>query len=59
MLSIERCKQILKSNNYSLTNEVVKEVREVLYFLASLEIEVNNNAAKTNEDDKSPIVLQG
>lgn len=42
-----------------MTNEVVKEVREVLYFLASLEIEVNNNAAKTNEDDKSPIVLQG
>ena len=59
MLSIERCQQILKSNNYSLTNEVVKQVRETLYFLASLEVEVNNNAAKPNEDDQGSIVLQG
>ena len=59
MLSIERCQQILKSNNFSLTNEKVKQVRETLYFLASLEIEVNNNAAKMNEDEKGSIVLQG
>lgn len=42
-----------------MTNEVVKQVRETLYFLASLEVEVNNNAAKPNEDDQGSIVLQG
>jgi hypothetical protein len=57
MLSIERCQQILKSNNFSLTNEAVKDVREYLYFLATLEIEVNNNAAKANGDDQSIVVL--
>lgn len=57
MLSIERCQQILKSNKFSLTNEAVKDVREYLYFLATLEIEVNNNAAKANGDDQSIVVL--
>ena len=40
-----------------MTNEVVKDVREYLYFLATLEIEVNNNAAKANGDDQSIVVL--
>ena len=57
MISIERCQQILKSNNFTLTNEVVKEVREYLYFLATLEIEVNNNADRTNGNDQSLAIL--
>ena len=57
MISIERCQQILKSNNFTLTNEAVKEVREYLYFLATLEIEVNNNAPKTKVYDPSLAVL--
>lgn len=57
MISIERCQQILKSNNFTLTNEVVKEVREYLYFLATLEIEVNNNADRTNGYDQSLAIL--
>lgn len=57
MISIERCQQILKSNNFTLSNEVVKEVREYLYFLATLEIEVNNNADRTNGNDQSLAIL--
>lgn len=57
MISIERCQQILKSNNFSLANEVVKDVREYLYFLATLEIEVNNNADRTNGNDQSLAIL--
>lgn len=40
-----------------MTNEVVKEVREYLYFLATLEIEVNNKADRTNGNDQSLAIL--
>lgn len=38
MLSIERCKEIIKKNNYDLTNEEIKQVREFLYILAEIQI---------------------
>ena len=39
-----------------MTNDEVKQVREYLYFLASLEVEVNNEV-KANENDQGPVVL--
>lgn len=33
MLSIERCREILKTNNLNLNNEEIKQVRDYLYFL--------------------------
>lgn len=43
MLSIERCKEILKTNNLNLSNEKIKQVRDYLYFLAGLQLEADNN----------------
>ena len=39
VLSIEKCKEILKTGDFRLTNEQVMELREYLYFLAGLQIE--------------------
>lgn len=43
MLSIERCKEILKTNNLNLNNEEIKQVRDYLYFLAGLQTEADYN----------------
>ncbi len=39
VITIERCKEILKTEDFRLTNEQVMELREYLYFLAGLQIE--------------------
>ena len=39
VISIERCKQILKKDGFRLTNEQLMGLREYLYFLAGLQIE--------------------
>lgn len=39
MISIKRCKTLLKTQNFNLTDEQVMELREYLYFLAGLQIE--------------------
>ena len=39
MLNIQRCKEVLKDNGLTLEENVLKELREYLYFLAGLEIE--------------------
>lgn len=36
---MDRCKEILKTEDFRLTNEQVMELREYLYFLAGLQIE--------------------
>ena len=48
MLSIERCQNILKSSNYILDNEEVKQLRDFLYQIATyqIEIETENNNSK-------------
>ena len=56
MLSIEKCKEILKSNNYSLSNEEVKQVREFLYLFAEIQINAEKNLL---EDEEHNFVLQG
>jgi hypothetical protein len=48
MLSIERCKEILKENGLKLNDEQVKEVREFLYIIANIENKYYN---KTEEKD--------
>jgi len=55
MLSIERCKEILKKYNYNLSNEEIKQVREVLYLFAEIQI---NAEKQLLEDEKCDIILQ-
>ena len=54
MLSIEKCKEILKSNNNPLSNEEVKQVREFLYIFAEIQI---NAEKKLLEDEEHNFVL--
>ena len=46
MLSIERCKEILKEHGMNLTNEDVKQVREFLYKLAEIQIDSEEQLIK-------------
>ncbi|MBQ3198360.1 MAG: hypothetical protein IJB63_09625 [Alistipes sp.] len=55
MLSIEKCKEILKKYNYNLSNEEIKQVREVLYLFAEIQI---NAEKQLLEDEKCDIILQ-
>ena len=41
MLSIEKCKQILKEEGMKLSDEQIKEVREFLYTIANIEYKYN------------------
>lgn len=42
MLTISQCDEILRNNGAILDNDKIKEVRDYLYFIASLQIEDNN-----------------
>ena len=55
MLSIERCNEILRSHNYKLTNEEVKQVRDFLYLFAENQIDAEN---KLLEDEERIDLLQ-
>jgi hypothetical protein len=55
MLSIERCNEILKTYNYNLTNEEIKQVREILYLFAEIQINAEKQLLNNEECD---IVLQ-
>jgi len=51
MLTIERCKQIL-SNHKNLSNEEIKQLRNYLYLMATLQMESEkkkNNGTKEEE----------
>ena len=47
MLSIEKCKEILKQEGIKLEDNQIKEVREFLYAIANIEIRAMN----TNDSD--------
>ena len=49
MLSIEKCRDILKSHNYDLTNEEIKQVREFLYLFAEIQINAEKELLKDEE----------
>ena len=54
MLSIERCREILKLKNLNLTNEEIKQLREFLYLFAEIQI---NAEQKLLEDEKCNSIL--
>jgi len=39
MITIQRCKEVLKTSGLALEESTLKELREYLYFLAELQIE--------------------
>lgn len=49
MLSIERCKDILKSHDCDLTNEEIRQVREFLYLFAEIQINAEKELLKDEE----------
>ena len=56
MLSIERCNEILTKYNYKLNRTEVKQVREILYLFAEIQI---NAEKQLLEDEECDIILQG
>lgn len=59
MLALERCAEILKKGNVTLEKEVLKELRDYLYHLASLQVEAENKRINKDDDEECNIVLQG
>ena len=49
MLSIERCNEILINNNYKLTNTEIKQVREILYLFAEIQITAEKQLIEDEE----------
>ena len=56
MLSIERCKEIINPYNHKLTNDEIKQIREILYLFAGLQKSAEKQLL---EDEKCDIILQG
>ena len=48
MLSIEKCKDILKENGLKLDDEQIKEVRDFLYIIANIEHKYSNKTEENN-----------
>ena len=46
MLSIERCREILKEYGKELTNEEIKQIRETLYLFAGIQIDAEEQLIK-------------
>ena len=46
MLSIERCREILKEYGKKLTNEEIKQIRETLYLFAGIQIDAEEQLIK-------------
>ena len=57
MLSLERCAEILKEENITLENTVLKELRDYLYQLAELQVEAENKGYNGVENEEGYIVL--
>ena len=49
MLSIERCNEILIKNNHKLTNTEIKQVREILYLFAEIQITAEKQLIEDEE----------
>jgi hypothetical protein len=57
MLSLERCAEILKEENITLENTVLKELRDYLYQLAELQVEAENKGYNEVENEEGHLVL--
>ncbi len=61
MLSIKRCQEILKKHGMNLTDEEVEQVREFLYKIAHIQLDVERQMAEevskqNTEGDKSELM---
>ena len=54
MVSVDRAKSILLSNDYEVSKDEVKDLLNFLYRIATLQVEIENNKIKQicNEEDK-------
>jgi len=46
MITLEQCKKILNTGERKYKDEEIKMIREYLYFIGGLQLEVNNNDYK-------------
>lgn len=55
MLSLEKCAAILKGFNYKIDNDTLKELRDYLYLIASLQVMNDDSEADVYKfiDNKS------
>lgn len=44
MLSLERCREVMKSADYELETEEMRQLRDFLYNIATLQVEVECEA---------------
>lgn len=54
MLSIEKYKEIIKPYNHNLTNDEIKQIREILYLFAEIQISAEK---KLLQDEECNIIL--
>ena len=43
MITLEKCKEILKNKDRKYKDDEIKIIREYLYFLGGLQLEIENN----------------
>lgn len=48
MLSLEKCAIVLKKSNYKIDNDTLKELRDYLYSIASIQIMNEDSEADIN-----------
>ena len=48
MVSVDRAKSILLSNDYEVSKDEVKDLLNFLYRIATLQMEIENNEIKTD-----------
>ena len=48
MLSLEKCAAILKRDDYKIDNDTLKELRDCLYSIASLQVMNDDSEADIN-----------
>ena len=46
MITIEECKKVLNKGERKYKDEEIKKIRECLYFIGGLQLEINNNVFK-------------
>ena len=48
MLSLEKCAIVLKKSNYKIDNDTLKELRDYLYSIASIQVMNDDSEADIN-----------
>ena len=55
MLSIEKCKEIIQPYNHNLNKDEIKQIRDILYLFAEIQISAEKQLL---EDEECDIILQ-